>query len=244
VTARAAVLGFLLPLAGCILFVSPGEYGGACRFGAADSACTACVRDKCQPSVDACCTDDACGPSLTLLDACASGDPKACQSLNLDAQSTVATKAALGQCVAAQCRSACPVGSTKSRTKCDTPLFGGQKTCSCTISAESNDTVCSAAAFPDTICCAADGWPGPSLRCSCLTLGCAPSQTGCLCGLFDSSSDEHTCTATYCCASKDVCACGSTPCESGETRVATCDLGAVTCPVGQSRVDSCSVPIP
>jgi hypothetical protein len=236
----------VLPVAGCVLLVAPESYGDSCRFAGKGTPCGTCVAQACQPAVDACCRDDGCATVLELFERCASGDPAGCRSLTLDEQSPQESSRDLATCVASRCRAECALGSTTSKTECNVPLFGNGMSCSCTISDQANDTACSTAAFPDTVCCAPSSWPAPAQRCSCLTLGCSPNaSTGeCLCGLFDSSSSLHACQAAHCCARRDVCTCQAAPCEPGDTVVPRCELSVIACPVGQVRVDSCSVPVP
>jgi hypothetical protein len=70
--------------------------------------------------------------------------------------------------------------------------------------------------------------PGPT--CACGGFSCSVFSTFCQCGWVGLAGGPSaaSCTGTYCCsangqATPGVCACGDTPCESGDTQVSECN---------------------
>jgi hypothetical protein len=120
-----SVLGHLrvvfvtLAASGCIVFVSPIDTGEHCTI-AGDSSCAACIRTKCQPTVDACCSATSCSGSaddgrtnklLDSVDACGRGDRNACIT-NLSTPRLGAEDEALRTCVTSECYAECVEGGT------------------------------------------------------------------------------------------------------------------------------------
>jgi hypothetical protein len=237
VTVSALTLG----LAGCILLVSPSSYGPACHFSGMGTACGSCIASQCQAEVNTCCGDTDCSGTLDALDQCASGDGGACTTIESQTASKNVSSAGLAACIERSCSSLCETHSSTSKTNCTVPEFGGGHACQCELSTQSNDTVCSSAAFPDTLCCAPDGWPAPGLQCNCEQLSCGPTSDGCDCFLSASQSCTHVCSATLCCQYQDTCSCGSEACLTQEKQVPSCTLSVIGCPAGNKPVQSCSI---
>jgi hypothetical protein len=230
-------------LAGCILFVSPRDYGAHCRFANEESACGACLASKCATAIDACCRDEACDPTLALVEKCAAGDANGCTGLASELSAAGSSRIALAACFGDQCQVACrAVTPTTNITECSAPSFGRGQTCTCQVSKTPNATACDETAFPNTICCAPLGWPGAGLRCSCRALDCGPTADGCLCMVQDGPSGGTRCTGQICCQDHDVCSCGSQPCLSTDQVVKSCDFSTVGCAGGQQHVTSCVAP--
>jgi len=223
----------------CVLFVSPDDHGTRCRFAGEETACGACLRERCQTDIDACCRVPACDKTLTEIDACAQGDRARCSVATSDHAAAEPTRASLAICLATKCREACLAPATTSITECSRPSFSGGHACTCVVSASPNDERCSEAVLPETICCAPQGWPGPGLRCSCRTVSCGPSSGGCGCFLADGTPRGADCRAAVCCQDNDVCRCGSAPCDPHEKPVAACSRATLGCALGQVRVASC-----
>jgi hypothetical protein len=247
----AAIFGALgALLGGCILLVSPREYGTQCRFAGADSECGACVVARCQTDVDTCCGADACSSTLGSLEACASNHDQSCGRLApASSTSTDPATAGLRTCIARGCSAECQAFAGTSETTCkELPLAPGAS-CSCTTksSAGANDYACSAAVFPSTRCCAPNGWPAPGLECTCKHVECIGTPGGCFCSLVDHMPDQETCGGTdglTCCAStsttKDAqCTCGTRACFIDEVEVTSCSSEVMGCGL-QRRVESCS----
>jgi hypothetical protein len=230
----------LAGLASCVLVVSPDEYGQRCRFQGEESRCGSCLTARCQPFIDDCCRDDACTHTLDSLERCAQGDVARCTSLGADSDAAEPSRSKLGRCAETQCKAECASGLTKSITQCTVPAFGQGHTCTCAVSDTPNDTLCSEATFPETLCCAPEGWPAPGLRCSCKVLSCGPSRDGCSCMLTDGAPEAPTCIAKTCCLLGDICGCHANDCLVDETKVASCSRANIQCAVGQKRVASCS----
>lgn len=235
------VLVAVLGLGGCILLVSPSSYGEHCRFKNADSACGACMASKCAGAVDACCSDSACDPTLGLVERCAAGEERACSGTANERSAAAPSRTALAACFVDQCQATCRAQTpTTNITQCSVPAFGQGQTCTCLVSDTPNQTACNDTAFPNTVCCAPMGWPGPSLRCSCRAFDCGPTTDGCLCALQDGASGGTQCPGKFCCLDHDVCQCGSRPCLSQEQVVDSCTFASIGCAVGQQRVASCA----
>ncbi|CAN5925209.1 hypothetical protein BH11MYX4_BH11MYX4_19840 [soil metagenome] len=238
---RLAVTGALLALAGCILLVSPDDYGEHCGFRGQDTTCGTCLATKCRAALDACCRDDGCAPTLSIVERCATGDQAACASAESEESAASPTRIALARCLVDGCQTTCRTGTpTRSITQCSVPAFGRGQACTCVVSASPNDTACNEQAFPNTVCCAPSGWPGASLRCSCRAFDCQPTSDGCLCALTDGASEGTQCGGAICCLDHDVCQCGSRPCLAADQQVPSCDFSKVGCAVGQQRVTSCA----
>jgi hypothetical protein len=115
----------ILPLASCILLISPDTPGDHCIIKGA-TACATCLRDKCQTSIDGCCRDTLCSetsyvssPTLTTLDQCGEGNAKACAS-GLSGQGYGAA-ATVRTCVSQQCSEVCTGGAIAAAWSCDLP---------------------------------------------------------------------------------------------------------------------------
>jgi hypothetical protein len=241
--AAVTVSALTLGLAGCILLVSPTSYGTTCHFSGMGTTCGSCIASQCQTEVNACCVDPGCSGTLDALDQCASGDGGACSAIDSETASNDVNSAGLAACIVRSCSNLCETHSSTSKTSCSVPEFGGGHSCQCSLSDQSNDTVCSSAAFPDTLCCAPDGWPAPSLQCTCQQLSCGPTADGCDCFLSPGESCTHVCSATICCQNLDDCYCGSAACLAQEKQVPSCSLSVVGCPVGNKQVESCSIAV-
>jgi hypothetical protein len=247
----AAISGALAALlGGCILLVSPREYGSQCRFAGAQSECGACVVARCQAEVDTCCSDSQCDGTLTALDECASKHDPSCTQLGSKADSpSDGASIGLRQCISRGCAAECQPFRGTSETSCkELPLAPGAS-CSCTTQSPSgtNDYTCATAVFPNTRCCAPNSWPAPGLECTCKHVQCIATATGCFCSLVDYTPDQETCGGTAgltCCAStataKDAqCTCGTRACFIDEVAVPSCSAEVMGCGM-QRRVDSCS----
>jgi hypothetical protein len=238
---RLAVLGPLLALGGCILLVSPATYGEHCGFQGEETTCGTCLATKCRAAIDACCRDEGCDRTLSIVEACASGDQAACASADSETSAASQTRIALARCLVDGCQTTCRTGvPTNSITQCAVPTFGRGQTCTCTVSAMPNETACNEKAFPNTVCCAPSGWPAAGQRCSCRSFDCQPTSDGCLCSLQDGASEGTQCSGTICCLDHDTCQCGAKPCLSDDLRVPSCDFAGIGCAVGQQRVTSCA----
>lgn len=231
----------LLLFTGCILLVSEPTFGKTCRFSGAESACGACVASRCQASVDACCTDDACKDTLGSLDGCAAKHDGSCGALAAAASSSQPASAELGKCIARRCGGECQPFAGQSETTCKELVLAPGASCSCVTSAEHNDFTCSEAVFQGARCCAPKGWPAAGLECSCKRLQCNPTADGCFCSLVDYTPDQESCSGVYCCASPKTaeCSCRARPCYADETRVTACSTAVVGCGP-QDRIDACS----
>lgn len=238
VVRRSVALLPPLLVASCVLVVNPEIGGSACHFQGEEGLCGTCIRNECQPAVDGCCADGACGTTMAALDGCASAHDARCDALK-GAQGGAGGE--LAACVRTRCRGACEATSGTSSTRCDAIALSGRTACECSLSDRPNDFICSSALFSETLCCAPKSWPGPGLDCQCRSVSCQPTADGCRCTLALNSPTDVECTGSICCASEDVCVCGERACDSWETRVASCNLGALRCKDGQSAVPSCSL---
>jgi len=235
-------------LAGCVLVVTPEAHGEHCRFAAEDTACGRCLRARCEPAIDACCTDDGCSGALALVDACSRGEAGACESLGGRSSAAVTSERDVGACAATRCAAVCRTFTGASQTACREPSFGRGATCACNVAtgaAPANDFDCSSTSYPGTVCCAPSSWPAPGLECSCRPLGCSSTPEGCFCHLVDTPPESQSCEAANCCASFDQCACRDRcflPQERVVARCAAPPPGTTEgCAEGQKRVDSCSI---
>ncbi|MBX3187701.1 MAG: hypothetical protein KF819_11825 [Labilithrix sp.] len=237
----ALIVAFALgsPIFGCILFVSPEPLGEHCGFSGKEADCGKCVAARCQGEVDACCRDDACTSTLVSLEGCASARDDRCSAVR-DARGTGGAAGALATCVASRCGGVCTKSSGASETRCAEPSLIKGRGCTCELGAPGTDFACNTEAFPETVCCAPQGWPGAGLACSCLPIGCLPSNDGCLCTRIDYEGPGATCAGAICCAESDGCYCGTKQCQSSQPRVPSCTLAEIGCPRGQKRVASCS----
>jgi hypothetical protein len=237
----------LVTLAGCILFVSPADYGAHCEFQGMTTDCGACLAERCQTTIDACCGDSTCASILSSVDTCASELGDACTTLKDAAKSgTDPTQQALGSCVATLCAGECAASQGESVTKCSEPEFAEGTACTCSSASDggANDFVCSSAVYPEALCCAPSGWPGPGLTCNCEPLECSSMPSGCSCSLSCSpfGSSSTTCSGPpHCCALSGSCSCSDSPCTSGETKVSSCSAKTAGCPSGAHVVESCSI---
>ncbi|MBX3186498.1 MAG: hypothetical protein KF819_05760 [Labilithrix sp.] len=227
-------------LAGCVLVVTPDEYGSTCHFAGEDSRCGSCLKQRCQAFIDDCCRDEACTSTLERVERCTTGDVKECALLGAESEAAEPSRSKLARCAESQCKAECAGGLTKSVTRCTVPTFGQGGTCNCVLSSTPNETLCSEATFPGTVCCAPEGWPAQGLRCSCKVITCGPSRDGCSCMLTDGVQEGPSCTGRTCCLLGDTCACGTNTCLPEEKMVASCSRDVIECPPGQKRVTSCS----
>lgn len=229
-------------VASCILLVSPDDYGQHCRFEGQDTACGQCITTQCQAPLDDCCLTDSCAPGLNLIEQCAKGDRQLCELVESDLQARDPKRIALAACVHSACGALCKAGAPPARiTKCEQSSLGRGKTCSCRIGAETNQADCSEIGYPQTVCCAPQSWPAEGQKCTCNTIACNPSSSGCSCLLFDIPSESAVCNGDVCCLDGDSCRCGSKACSSGSVQVASCTIDTIGCPPNQKRVESCAV---
>lgn len=227
-------------LVSCILVVSPERFGDTCRFSGRDTQCGACIADRCQAQIDDCCRDAACEGTLHAIESCAGHGGETCSAIGRDAGGF-----AVARCAAESCGAVCVARQGTSQTSCKVPLLGESAACLCRDTATGgNDFVCNAAAFPQTVCCAPDGWPAVGLECGCRAIECNPTTDGCFCLTVDSDPRLRECSGLICCAQNDSCSCGTRACFAFQTRVPSCNLAAIGCKPGQIRVDSCSVRTP
>jgi hypothetical protein len=236
------VAAVTVSLAGCILLVSPKDYGSTCHFLGMNTSCGSCIQSQCQDDVNRCCKDTSCSSKLAAVDECASGDGGACAEIAVMTASLNRNGSALAVCIERSCPNSCVSHSSTSKTNCYVPEFCSGSACQCSYSpGTSNDVVCSSSAFPETLCCAPEDWPAPGLHCSCEQLACCSTMEGCDCLLSQGPSTTHTCTASICCAYQNGCSCGNQPCLSQETQVTSCSLSVIGCPAGNKKVTSCSI---
>ena len=108
--------------------MSPPTGGSECAFAGKSSLCGACIAERCQLDIDACCEDSfSCAGTLTALDECATNRSAACTSLQ--AKSTGDTpRGKLATCVRSACRE-CQPFSGKSQTRCAEPPLGTGTSC-------------------------------------------------------------------------------------------------------------------
>lgn len=242
---RVALVAAVASLAGCILLVSPRDYGEHCKFGGEATACGQCIAQSCQAVVDTCCRNDSCTPGLNLVEHCASGEQTPCELLQSDLQATDPHRVELARCVSTQCAATCKgEAPTTNITKCSSSSFGLGNTCSCSVTADPNGVACSEAAFPLTRCCAPQTWPAAGQKCTCEILACTSTTDGCACLLYDGPAESSMCTDAICCLDHDSCRCGSKPCGSSSTQVPSCNLAAMECPPAQKHVASCTATAP
>lgn len=232
------VLG--LPIVGCILFVSPETLGEHCGFAGRDTDCGKCVATRCQNDVDACCREDACTATLVSLEGCASARDERCNATR-EARGAGGAAGALATCVASRCGGVCAKMTGESKTRCSEPSLIKGRGCTCELGAPGTDFACNTTVFPETVCCAPQGWPGPGLECSCLPIGCLPTNDGCICSRIDYEGPGATCSGDICCSGFGGCHCGATKaCESSQKKVPSCALPQIGCPQGQKQLASCS----
>jgi hypothetical protein len=236
-------VAFVAPglMAGCVLLVSPPEGDETCRLDISGTFCGICIVQHCQDAVNDCCADTQCRELLAQVDDCARSANENCEAFKKLSLGK-STGSALSQCVQRECPGRCEAVGTSSTFCLDMPS-SAQTACSCSYGEGSNPLVCSPLEFPDTLCCAPEGWPAAGQQCSCKPIGCQPSPDGCICELVDYSSPAlaRSCEGVYCCAADDTCVCGSTPCPAYHTPVARCSLEVLSCPRQQNRLPSCSV---
>lgn len=239
----ARVAGFvtvsaLLAAAGCVLFVpSADSLGTDCHLADETSACGKCIVASCQDKLNACCAADACRPSLSQVDACSN-----------DGQCSLALAAGgdasgLATCIATSCKGSCQVtNSAPHKSSCNSGYSSGTPECSCSTGGTPNAVDCTAKSFPNAVCCADSLYPGQDTYCSCRTVRCGPSSSGCECSLYSSGADS-TCSGSVCCASNDTdtCSCDTaSDCNSYETQVTSCGVNQVGCGSSQKLVANCS----
>lgn len=234
---RAVCLALLSMLVGCILVVSPEEYGTTCRFAGEDTQCGACVATKCRDDLQECCRDELCDSALRDLDECAVNGSRACTVLH-------GSSRRIGQCVRDQCSDVCVERTGSSTTSCREPRLGEGSACTCEANGDTNDFICNARAFPSTVCCAPKGWPAAGLACTCRPLNCTPTNDGCFCSLGDFTPKQRDCSAVKCCVDQDKCTCRADGCFAFEREVESCNAAEVGCANGQDRVESCSARTP
>ena len=132
-------LGFVLvaSLVGCMLVVSPEEYGTVCRFRGEDTQCGACIAANCQAAVDECCRDEGCTQPLRSLDDCAEHHTQECNTLK---GTTIPTSAVgLAQCMKSKCDAACSELKGAPTTSCREPRLGEGSACTCNSGGDAND---------------------------------------------------------------------------------------------------------
>jgi hypothetical protein len=222
---------FVASLASCMLFIQPDEYGSVCRFKGEDTQCGACITTKCQDAVNACCRDESC--DVTRVESCA-------QYLNVDCDYDARGNRAVTECIVRECGAVCDDFPGSPSTRCREPRLGEGAACVCEDVTATNEFVCNPKAFPDTLCCAPQGWPKPGLECTCRPLNCVPTNDGCFCRLVDFTPKQRECSAVHCCVDKDVCTCRADECSGFETEVESCNVNQVDCADGQIVVESCS----
>jgi hypothetical protein len=257
----------LLPLASCILFISPDTPGDHCAIQGS-TACAACMRDKCQQSIDGCCSDTACSETtdapastLAVVDECGEGNFNACASGFRNPRTGSAQ--AVRSCVTEQCNDACTGGGLPSVQPCEVPRASKNacakcvydsctsvldKCCADSSCARSNvitDDV-SGCVSADAKACAfmqtksADGLDG-ALR-ACIVQRCAPACIG--------DARPHVNCSLY--RAGTSCSCSNSQrAEGPECSVAAvggrclfgrtgCSCGAYGCRTGVGSTRSCS----
>lgn len=239
-----SMLAAVLVATSCIAFVNPDDFGPSCAFANRGAACGSCLASQCQSAIDACCGSDACLPAMADVDLCAGGDRDACGRV-LARTTTTATddvSVRLSQCISKSCVNVCPY-AVATVTRCSQPVLGSGKTCNCDVSAQPNAVVCGRETFPDTVCCAPEGWPKEGQRCSCLKWACNPTEVGCGCLLTETSSktDTSECTGVNCCSDGFQCQCSSLPCRDDQKKVPACSLSFAECKAGTRAIDRCTV---
>ncbi len=233
-------VGGSVGLVGCVLLVSPERFGDTCHFSGEQTQCGACIVERCQSAVDACCKDDACAATLGAVESCASRRDDACTTIVNDA-----SRFAIAACVTEKCGGVCVALHGSPQTSCKSPVPDDSAACACTYGSGTNDDqLCGSAAYPQTLCCAPRGWPAVGLGCTCRPVECNPTSDGCFCLTVDTTPSQRECAGAICCAEDDTCSCGSTPCLMFQTQVPRCNLAALACRSGQMRVDTCSVRSP
>jgi hypothetical protein len=104
-----ALFATLLALSSCVLVVSPEDIGDHCTFHGS-TACSTCIRSKCQAQVDTCCRDKTCleqgSPRMMdAIDKCGVGDAFSCATaVRSQQQGSAAT---LRDCLSRECASEC-----------------------------------------------------------------------------------------------------------------------------------------
>lgn len=233
-------------LVGCIAVVPSASPGGPhCHFAGSETPCGACIRANCIDSVDPCCFEDTCGGIITDIEACATSG-KSCDRIE-DAAASGGVHRAASQCISRACRDAC-AGAPANLTSCKPAYATSVEACSCEPSATADAVTCTDVGHPRLRCCAPAGWPGPALRCDCLSIICVPIADGCQCELtgIDDKGRAAECNGAHCCAntSTTTCSCSPRACLPQETEVPTCTIDQLGCGSGNTRVDTCSVPKP
>jgi hypothetical protein len=244
---RALVALALTGLAGCIFAVDRRSYGDHCAFAGSDTDCGRCLAERCQPSIDACCLDTACGGLIDQVEGCAQTQDGRCDAARAPAGGTDA-QGQLAACLVDLCGGACASAPSTSSTSCAETRFGYGAACTCqpaSAQLPANRFQCSAADVPSTRCCQPGSWPSPGTACSCLAVSCSPTSDGCSCFLSDSldPSAVHVCEGTICCQGAQSCRCGSTACDTTqEAQVSRCDGDTTPCPMGSGVTAQCSLP--
>ncbi len=228
---RVAAAALVAIAAGCVLVVSPDEYGDRCRFTGETSQCGACLVERCRAEIDSACGDEA---TLAAVESCAGA--RDCAAITAPA-----TNGPVSSCLATRCGAVCKTLAGPSPTRCREPATGVGATCTCTHAGPTNDTICDAKVYPSTICCAPAGWPADGLTCACEAVACVGTSDGCSCGLSGSTPENSTCRTGFCCADQEGCRCRAQPCYDFETPVSSCSIDVVACKRGQVRVESCSL---
>jgi len=221
--------------ASCVLLVSPTSGGAHCGFRGADTACGACLKERCQSAIDAICLDDPAGV-LTVLEQCAAAGDDACARLP---SSPVAT------CTTTSCAGFCSPKSGTSTTRCEESFLAPGLACSCQTEGAATELDCATRTFPRARCCAPAGWPGAALRCACDAVACVSTTAGCICTLTDNlvsdtSAECKRTPETHCCAIEERCECRQRACSGAEKEYDACNAAALHCPPGTTEVASCS----
>lgn len=244
-TSIAAVLVAFM-LVSCVLAVSPETYGEHCRFAEESSRCGQCLRDRCEPTIDACCGDASCG-AMSDVDRCARGETDACEALAAREDSSEPRERDLGFCMKARCRAVCRTFVGTSTTECSEidSARGTACTCKQAQGSAANNFDCSPSSFANTVCCAPSTWPDEGQECTCRPLGCVSIAEGCFCRLVSMPPEFSSCKTEKCCQVEDddLCTC-RTRCFDIEQEVTRCAIRPIEsgsgCERGQKRVASCS----
>jgi hypothetical protein len=244
----ASVVAVAALVSGCVLVVPFADPGGPhCGFAGADSPCGKCITAQCIDSVDACCSNDACGGIIVDLESCATKVGASCDRLQNTGDDNGAHRD-VSMCVASKCQSECSLPVTN-LSHCGLAYLTSVDACSCDVSTAPNGVACTQVGHPRLRCCAPDGWPGPALSCDCTAIICFSSGDGCTCELnaMDGNGRPTTCSTPsgHCCVSRDAsCTCGQAECLPTDTPVVSCTLDALKCTGGRHQVESCTVPKP
>lgn len=244
---RVGSVVVVLALAGCAFAVDPATYGERCVMRGRDTECGACLENRCQPAVDACCLDESCDGLLDVVERCASAHDESCDEVRRVAGSSGGARKALAACASERCRGHCERGPDLTTSVCTETRFGYQGACACkpgTSDAPANRYQCDAARFPGTRCCASSDWPSAGNQCACLFVNCSSVRDGCSCFLTDTFDPdaERQCGGAVCCQSARSCRCGTSACAEDETPVESCNALTTPCTAQSVRVDRCSLP--